>query len=140
MLPFSFYWEKSFILFIAVLPTKEEWLCLLRLSKTSLSKQFCSKMLLQIGFVEKKKAKSWRKRIFLSIEHFSLIPLYGYLIFKILVFGFFFKAKSFFISRIYCRLVKFLNTNRHRPVLTLEIWITIFFVQHLELSFLWYRL
>ena len=64
MLPFSFYWEKSFILFIAVLPTKEEWLCLLRLSKTSLSKQFCSKMLLQIGFVEKKKQRVGGKESF----------------------------------------------------------------------------
>ena len=51
---------------------------------------YCKQVLL------KKKAKNWRKRIFLSIEHFSLIPLYGYLIFKILVFGFFFQSKVLF--------------------------------------------
>ena len=46
------------------MPIKEEWLCLLRLSKTSLSKQLCSKMLLQIGFVEKKKQRVGGKESF----------------------------------------------------------------------------
>ena len=118
--------RRVLILFVAVLPIKEEWLCPLRLSKTSLSKEYLRCYYKQV--LLNKKAKSWWKRIFLPIEHFSLIPLYGYLIFKSLAFGFFFKAKSFFISRIYCRLMKFLNSSRYRPALTLEIRITIFFV------------
>ena len=56
-------------------------------------------------------AFSWSIAV-LSIEHFNLISLCWYLIFKFSAFAFFSQSKSSFIaSRICCRWVKLLNSN-----------------------------
>ena len=54
-------------------------------------------------------------KAFLCIEQYSLTSLCRYLIFKFLAFWFFSKSKFFFISRICCRSVKFLNSNIYQP-------------------------
>ena len=71
---------------------RKEWLCLLMLLKAGLPRQICYDKLLQIRY--------------------SSMLKFNFQIFSI--FFFFSKAKFFFISRIYCKSVKFLNSNWYR--------------------------
>ena len=58
--------------------------------------------------------KNWRSLTFSSIEHFGLTPFVEIQFSNFQHFEFFAKAKFFSISRIYCKSVKFLNSNEYR--------------------------
>ena len=107
-------WGKWLILLVTLLFTGEEWLSLLTLLKTGLSRQLCSEKLLQIdknifnnnNTLLEKVAKNWR-----SIVWFLFIAIYSS---SFEYFGLFAKAKFFFVSRIYCRSAQLLNRNGYQ--------------------------
>ena len=98
----------------------KKWFSLFALLNTDLSRQFCSELtenrwkhfLIKIFCKVVKVAENsflW-SIAFLAIERFRLTPLCWYLIFNVLAFRFFIKAKFLLISRICYRSKKFLTT------------------------------